>query len=85
MRSRTAVLANLFAVNQFQVENMLLLYFTFGDTESNKDFINLGEIKATKGDVNYDVDSSIDISQYNHVLVWCRAFKVLFSYAELKS
>ena len=39
MRSRTAVLANLFAVNQFKVENMLLLYFTFGDADNTADFL----------------------------------------------
>ncbi len=48
------------------------------------DFVNLGRIKATKGNINYDVDPSIDTSQYKYVLVWCRAFRVLFSYAELK-
>ncbi|HLC97174.1 MAG TPA: DM13 domain-containing protein [Candidatus Nanoarchaeia archaeon] len=69
----------------FETINGPDLFIYLSKDESNKDFINLGEIKATKGDVNYDVDSSIDISQYNHVLVWCRAFKVLFSYAELKS
>lgn len=49
-----------------------------------KEFVNLGRIKATKGNVNYEVDSSIDTTQYNKVLVWCKAFSVLFSYAELK-
>ncbi|MBI1968755.1 DM13 domain-containing protein [Candidatus Woesearchaeota archaeon] len=68
----------------FETINGPDLFIYLSKDNSNKDFINLGEIKATKGNVNYDVDSSIDISQYNHVLVWCRAFKVLFSYAELK-
>ena len=45
------------------------------------DYIDLGPIKATKGDVNYEIDSGIDLSKYNVVLVWCRAFRVLFSYA----
>ncbi len=48
------------------------------------DFINLGEIKATKGNVNYELPSNVDLTKYNKVLVWCRAFRVLFSYAELK-
>ena len=50
---------------------------------SAKDYIDLGEIKATKGNVNYEIDNSIDIKRYNKVLIWCRAFSVLFSYANL--
>lgn len=49
-----------------------------------KDSIDLGKIKATKGNVNYELDPSIDTDRYNKVLVWCVPFRVLFSYAELK-
>lgn len=49
------------------------------------DFVDLGDIKATKGNINYEVPSDVDVSKYNHVLVWCKPFGVLFSYAELKS
>ncbi len=48
------------------------------------DFVNLGEIKATKGNVNYDLPVGVDLNKYDTVLVWCKQFKVLFSYAELK-
>jgi hypothetical protein len=51
---------------------------------SNKDIVDLGDIKATKGNVNYSVPAGTDITKYNKVLVWCKAFSVLFSYAELK-
>ena len=47
------------------------------------DFVELGKIKATKGNVNYEVPGDVDISKYKYVLVWCKPFKVLFSYAEL--
>lgn len=47
------------------------------------DFVDLGEIKATKGNVNYELSEDIDLEKYDNVLVWCRAFRVLFSYAEL--
>jgi hypothetical protein len=47
------------------------------------DFIELGKIKATKGNVNYEVADDVDTSKYKYVLVWCKPFKVLFSYAEL--
>lgn len=48
------------------------------------DYIDLGEIKGTKGNINYDVPEGIDIEKYNKVLVWCEPFRVLFSSAELK-
>lgn len=47
------------------------------------DAIDLGEIKATRGNVNYELDPGIDTTKYNKVLVWCVPFRVLFSYAEL--
>jgi hypothetical protein len=48
------------------------------------DFIDLGEIKATKGNVNYELPENVDYEKYNKVLVWCVPFRVLFSYAELE-
>lgn len=47
--------------------------------------IDLGPIKATKGNVNYPLPSGVDLKKYNNVLVWCRAFRVLFSSASLPS
>lgn len=51
---------------------------------SASDYVDLGDIKATKGNVNYTVDASVDTDKYKHVLVWCEPFRVLFSYAELQ-
>lgn len=53
------------------------------DTQAT-DYIDLGDIRATKGNVNYALESSIDLSTYNHVLIWCEPFGVNFSYAVLK-
>ena len=50
---------------------------------SNDDFVEISKIKATKGNVNYEVPKGVDTSKYNKVLVWCKAFGVLFSYAVL--
>ena len=48
-----------------------------------KDYVDLGAIKATKGNVNYDVPAATDTEKYRYVLVWCEPFRVLFGYAEL--
>jgi hypothetical protein len=49
----------------------------------DEDFIDLGKIKATKGNVNYELPDGIDTKKYNKVLVWCKPFGVLFSYSVL--
>ena len=48
------------------------------------DSIDLGKIKATKGNVNYAIPDNIDTDKYNKVLIWCVPFNVLFSYADLQ-
>lgn len=48
-----------------------------------EDYIDLGEIRATEGNVNYTVPAGTDTAKYRNVLIWCRAFRVLFSYAQL--
>lgn len=44
----------------------------------------LGPLKATSGSFNYDIPASADLSTYKSVVVWCRAFAVLVTWAELK-
>jgi len=47
------------------------------------DFIDLGPIRATEGNVNYTIPAGTDTTKYKNVLIWCRAFGVLFSYGQL--
>ena len=46
------------------------------------DFVDLGAIRATEGNVNYTIPAGTDTNKYHNVLNWCRAFGVLFSYAQ---
>ncbi len=50
-----------------------------------KEFISLGELKATEGNVNYDVPASVDVGDYKYVMVWCKQFGILFNYADLST
>lgn len=50
----------------------------------NKDFVNLGPIRATEGNANYIIPIGTDVEKYKNVLIWCKPFGVLFSFAELK-
>jgi electron transfer DM13 len=43
----------------------------------------LGPLKATNGSFNYDVPASAEVASYKSVVVWCRAFSVLITWADL--
>jgi hypothetical protein len=55
-----------------------------GSELGDDDIVDLGSIRATKGNVNYAVPEGINLQKYNKVLIWCRAFSVLFSFADLE-
>jgi Electron transfer DM13 len=48
-----------------------------------KSFVNLGELRATEGNINYKIPEGTDISNYKYVMVWCKQFGVLFNYADI--
>jgi hypothetical protein len=50
-----------------------------------KEFVNLGKLKATEGDVNYEIPAGTNPSDYRYALIWCKAFGVLFNSADLSS
>jgi hypothetical protein len=54
------------------------------DLDANE-FVNLGRVKATVGSANYEVPAGVDITQYRYVLTWCKAFGVLFNYADIST
>ena len=43
----------------------------------------LGPLKATNGSFNYDVPAGTDVTPFKSVVVWCRAFSVLVTWADL--
>jgi hypothetical protein len=53
-------------------------------TSTFQDVIDLGDLKATSGNVNYELDPGTDLKEYKYVLVWCVKYAVLFGYAEIK-
>jgi len=68
----------------FETINGPELHIYLSSELGDSDFIDLGKIKATKGNVNYEIPPGIDVAKYNKVLVWCKPFRVLFSYAMLE-
>lgn len=49
-----------------------------------KEFVSLGELRATEGNINYEVPQGVNVQEYKYVMVWCKQFGVLFNYAELR-
>ncbi len=45
----------------------------------------LGALKATNGSFNYELPATADVASYHSVVVWCRAFRVLITWADLRA
>ncbi len=50
-----------------------------------KEYVSLGKVKATEGNVNYKIPTGVNIKDYKYVMVWCKAFGVLFNHADISS
>jgi hypothetical protein len=48
------------------------------------DFVDLGALKSTNGNFFYNLGSTINTTDYNHALIWCEDFSVLFGHAQLQ-
>jgi hypothetical protein len=54
-----------------------------GGKWSESSSLYLGTLKATNGSFNYELPSGTDPAPYRSVVVWCRAFSVLITWADL--
>lgn len=54
------------------------------DLEASE-YVDLGRVRATEGNINYEIPEGVDVSEYRYVLTWCEAFSVLFNYADISS
>lgn len=52
-------------------------------TVTTAGFVEVGALKGNIGDQNYDIPSSIDLTKYRTVTIWCRRFGVNFGSAPL--
>jgi hypothetical protein len=77
--------SNVLRLENFKSTNGPDLYVYLSINDNVSEFINLGELKANKGNQNYDIPDDADLSKYNKVLIWCKSFGVLFGSAELSS
>lgn len=75
--------SNVLRLENFRSTNGPDLYVYLATDDKASDFVNLGELKANKGNQNYEIPEGTDLTKYNKVLVWCKAFSVLFGSAEV--
>jgi len=61
----------------------LYVYLSTGKDAS--DIVNLGRLKGNIGNQNYEIPQGTDLTKYDTVLIWCKAFSVLFGSAKLAS
>lgn len=67
----------------FKTVNGPDIYVYLAKDLNASDYVSLGPVKATEGNVNYEIPDGVNIRDYRYVMTWCRAFGVLFNYAEL--
>jgi len=60
----------------------LFVYLT-NDPDDVSGAVNLGDLKATDGNFNYDIPADVNAASYRYAIVWCRDFAVLFATAPL--
>ncbi len=49
------------------------------------DALNLGKLKATDGNINYLIPEGTEVSAFQSVIIYCRAFRVVFAIATLEA
>ena len=60
------------------------LYIYLAKDLEAKEYVNLGLLRATEGNINYEIPTDVNLQDYKYVMVWCKRFGVLFNYAEIK-
>ncbi len=70
-------------LEDFKATNGPDLYVYLATDNHAFDFVNLARLKGNIGNHNYDLLEGTDLSRYDTVLIWCKAFSVLFGSAYL--
>jgi hypothetical protein len=74
---------NILRLENFKATNGPDLYVYLAIDDKASEFVSLGKLKANNGNQNYDIPENTDLEKYSKVLIWCKAFGVLFGNADL--
>jgi hypothetical protein len=81
--SRTGLAKTLDNLIEYMFRGICVNRGSVSTDKSSSDFVNLGKLKANMGNQNYEIPQGTDLERYDTVLIWCKAFSVLFGSAEL--
>ena len=70
-------------LENFKTTNGPDLYVYLATDDKASEFVSLGRLQSSSGDQEYEIPEGTDLNKYNKVLIWCKAFSVLFGSAEL--
>lgn len=70
-------------LEDFKTDSGPGLYVYLSVDKTANDYVSLGKLKVTEGNMNYDVPQGTNTTKYSFVLIWCKPFSVLFGHAEL--
>ena len=59
------------------------LYVYLAKDLDAKEYVSLGTLRATEGNVNYEIPQNVNPAEYRYVMTWCKQFGVLFNYADI--
>ncbi len=45
--------------------------------------LELGKLRATQGNLNYELAGSLDLTQFKAAVVYCKSFSTIFGFANL--
>jgi hypothetical protein len=81
---------NVLTLTDFEVDNGpdLRVYLVAGPARSEgevEDFVDLGGLKGNIGNQQYELPRDLDVGRHSTVVIWCRAFSVLFARAPLSA
>ena len=70
-------------LEDFKTTNGPDLYVYLATDDRATEFVDLGKLKTSNGNQDYEIPENVDLSKYDKILIWCKAFSVLFGSAEL--
>jgi len=68
----------------FSTDNGPDLRIWLATSTSATNYKEAGLLKAVSGNFSYDLNTDVDYTTHNHVLIWCKDFSVLFGHAVLQ-
>jgi Electron transfer DM13 len=72
------------SLENFRTDNGPDLYVYVAKDRSASVFVSLGRLQSFSGNQTYSVPSNVNFTQMPYVLIWCKAFGVLFGSAQIK-